>query len=371
MKSNYRSYRGKRSGGCLIPLLIILCVIAAAVSLILHRHLVYTPEGTLVRLPFSDKTVDVLPNDEVNEDVDLIIEEPVEPVPTAPETSAITYEQRIENSVLVPLATVLDETALDALLAKIVPGGINTVVLELKADDGNLAFSSETALANDAGVNAASNDALLSAISKISEKGLNVAAQISCFKDNAAPRIKRSAGLPLNNGRIFVDNDELTWLDAYDADAKEYLKSLIGEVFDLGIKEVVLKNFSFPYDGGLLSAIVYEANDKQGALRAFATELRTLADEKGGKIGAIFSGNGAQTLADFSEIFYRIYNASSDQAVAETFGETVTRLVTCVALSADEDEAAYKTRIADAKSRGYGCMYTHPQGTYPAEVFSE
>ncbi len=371
MASNYRGYRGKKSGGCLIPLLIILCVVAAAVSLLLHRHLVYTPDGTQVRLPFSDKTVDIVKDEPLDEDIDLVIEEPEETPPAAPEVATITYEERIENSILAPLATVLDAAALDALLGQITPDGINTVVLELKADDGKLAFASQNALAKDAGVNAESNDALKSAILKITEKGLNVAAQLSCFRDNAAPRTKRSAGLPLNNGRIFVDDDELTWLDAYDDDAKAYIKALVGEVYDLGIKELVLTNLSFPFDGGLLSAIVYEGNDKQGTIRSFANDLRAVADEKGGKIAAVYNGNGGQTLGDFAECFYRIYAISTDDAIAETFGETVTRLVTRVQLVEDEDETAYSARIADAKASGYGCMYTHPQGSYPAEVFAE
>ena len=224
-------------------------------------------------------------------------------------------------------------------------------------------------LAKEAGVNAPSNDAVTSAIAKIGEKGLNVAAQISCFKDNAAPRTKRSAGLPLNNGRIFVDNDELTWLDAYDNDAKAYIKALVAEVYDLGIKEIVLTNLCFPYDGGLLSAVLYEGNDKPDAIRAFANELRAVADEKGGKSAAVFYGDGGQTLGDFTECFYRIYSTATDDAIAETFGEAVTRLVTRVELSDGEDDLV--SRIADAKSRGYGCMYTHPQGFYPAEVFAE
>ncbi len=369
MASNYRAYRGKKSGGCLIPVLIILCVVAAAVSLLLHRHLVYTPEGTQVRLPFSDKTVDILKDEALDEDVDLVIEEPEVTEPVAPETQVITYEERVENSVLVPLATVLNPSALDNLLGQIT-GGINTVVLEVKADDGKLAFVSENALAKEAGVNAPSNDSIKSAIYKIGEKGLNVAAQISCFRDNCAPRTKRSAGLPLNNGRIFVDNDELTWLDAYDNDAKAYIKALVGEVYDLGIKEVILTNLSFPYEGGLLSAVVYEGNDKPGAIRAFANELRGVADENGGKIAAVFLGDGGQTLGDFTESFYRIYVTSADDAIAEAFGETATRLVTRVELADGEDAAAYSARIADAKAHGYGCMYTHPQGIYPTEVFS-
>ena len=131
MASNYRGYRGKKSGGCLIPILIILCVIAAAISLLLHRHLVYTPEGTQVRLPFSDKTVDISKDEPLDENVDLVIEESEVTEPVVPE--AITYEERIENSILVPLGAVLDVSALFTLLAQL-SGGIYSVVLVVKED---------------------------------------------------------------------------------------------------------------------------------------------------------------------------------------------------------------------------------------------
>lgn len=368
MAGNYRGYRGKKAGGCLIPLLIVLCVAAAAISLFLHRNLVYTPEGTQVRIPFSDKTVDVEKNEPLEEDVDLIIEEPVEPEP--PKVEEITYEERIENSVFVPLDTVLDPTAFDAFLGGIKAEGINTVVLEAKAEDGRLAFASEAALAKDAGANAASSDALKGALAKVAEKGLNAAVQLSCFKDDLAPRTLRSSGVPLNNGRIFIDNDEITWLDAFDSDAKAYIKSLADELYALGAKEIIFTNLAFPYDGGLLSAIVYDRDDKQGAIRDFAAELRAVADEKGGKAGAVFIGNGGQALEDFTRSFYRIYSAA-DAASDEVFGESVTRLVTRVELSDGQDPAEAKEKIAQAQARGYGCMYVHLQGVYPEEVLGK
>ena len=79
MRRGYRRYRGGgRRVGCLIPTLVILCIVAAGVLFYLNNHLAIGPDGMVLKLPFTEKTV-TFGGKEV-EDVPLIIEkEPEQP----------------------------------------------------------------------------------------------------------------------------------------------------------------------------------------------------------------------------------------------------------------------------------------------------
>lgn len=170
-----RRYRGSRSGGIgvLIPVLIVLCVIAAGILYFVNDNMTFTLDGTFLS-PDKEKTS----GDDVS--ANLIIESPEDAPPVQPDES--TVEPKDETAVpendagvralFIPIGEVKSEELFAAKLSEIsADKRINTLVLEVKAEDGTLAFSSDSPLASAAAVSG--DDGTLSRVMQSAkEKGI-------------------------------------------------------------------------------------------------------------------------------------------------------------------------------------------------------
>ena len=400
----YRSYRGsRRRGGCLIPILIALCVLAAIVLIFVQRNVSFTAEGMVLRVPFSDRTI-VLGGKE-EEPPPLVIEEPEqeqdtqeeeqpEPEPAEPERPE--YETRVEHSLFVPMETVLDESAFDALLAQAQGSQIDTFVLEVKAESGELAFVSTSEEAINAGAGAQDNTALKNALTKLQMNQINAVAQVSCFRDDLVPRENRAIACRTRRRVIWLDPGDTTWLNPYKVEAREYIKSVINDLYTLGFKEIMLTNLSFPARGqtDLLYYDEQETTSMQTQIKAFITEVRALANTKGDLMISAFYDNqataqnavpGGQSLQDFLGVFYRIYgdvvplqNARGiDMTLLNTMksamGENgiANRFVPVVTVEDGQTSTDLTDTLYSAQSLGTGCMLMQEDGEYDSSLFQK
>ena len=391
MKRGYRRYRGSRRVGCLIPTLVILCILAAGVLIYLNKNLAIGTDGMVLKLPFSEKTVTF--GEKKKEDVPIIIEDETKketaPEQTPEQPKPITYEQRQERSVFLPKATVLDAAALDAALKTLQNTAVNTVVLEVKAEDGTLALATTYESAADIGVNAESSAALAAAVKKVSDAGFAPVAQISCFRDNKMSREHQQLACRTKKRVIWLDYDRITWLNPYVQEARDYLKTVIDDAYSAGFREVLLTNLSFPVNGK--TSILYysqaEEQTKQAAMQAFYAELAALAEQKGDlHIAAKYDNYstareqtpGGQALSDLAANFYRIVvpaldeHGAVDSAALESAAAGIpadalgTRLVPLLNLDALPEAADIPAVLAAAQQKNTGCALFSASGAYPA-----
>lgn len=402
----YRSYRGsRRKSGCLIPILVALCIVAALVLFFVQRNVSFTPEGMVLRLPFTDKTVLLGKGEEVpEEDVNLVIDAPEEPEKEPfeepkeePEEPVLSeYETRIVKSIFVPRSVVLDASAFDALLAQAKDSEINTFVLEVKAENGRLAFASTAELAANSEANASDNTALKNALTKLEMQGIHAVAQMSCFRDNRAPRNQRALAVRTKKKALWLDPDEFTWLNPYSADAVAYLKTVLTDLYTLGFEEVMLTNVSFPVKGrtSLISYAQAEETTQQAAITAFAQQMRAVAVEKGKQLSFFYDNQtpteedpvpGGQKLTDLMGVFYRIYGAVEpvengrgvDTAVLDAMQAAIgeagfpTRFVPVLTIASKTKAADLVDLAYSAQSKGTGCLYYQPDGNYDNILFGK
>ncbi len=227
-------YKGRRGSiGVLIPVLIVLCVIAGAVLFILGDSMIFTKEGVI----FSSEEEPVeLP--QIDPEIIIEEEEKKEPEPVSPKAG-------LTAAVIIPQKAIADEGFVSAALAR---PGINTVIFEVKAEDGYLAFSEKSRLAAAAGVSA-SDEALKKAISEARAKGYSVSLLMSCFKDNEAARKSQSFAVSTQNKIIWLDGENVRWLNPYSEAAQSYLLDVIKTLSAYGADELILSNISFPAVG--------------------------------------------------------------------------------------------------------------------------
>lgn len=400
----YRTYRGSRGQiGCLIPTLVVLCICAALILLFLNKNLAFTSEGMTLSLPFSGREI-VIGSSSQEQPPNLIIEPEIketDPEPAAeisePPPTRDEYETRVEKSVFIPLEVLLDSKRFDELYANLSSERVNTVILEVKADSGRLSFSSAAELAKTAGAGVVDNTALKNTLTKLTRDGYNVAAQLSCFRDNLAPRRAQAHAARTKNRVIWLDYRNITWLNPYTDAAQDYIIELIDEVYDLGFHEIILTNISFPHVGKT-SLLYYseekETGDKQKAISGFISKLLEHNEDKAElRLSARHDlqptgkepSPGGQALSDLVDNFYRIYanleplentrglDSEKIDGYFDAIGETdfAFRFVPIISVSESDKLEDIFDYIYSAQSRGNGYALFNDSGSYPKVVISE
>lgn len=260
----YSGYRGRRTWNERFKLMagvLAALVLLVVVGLIIgQKYIVFTDNGLRLELPFSreeqpasqspgDVSVVLRPSDG-QEGADAPGEEEQEPAMLAVE---------------LPVEAVLDGTALERMEEL----GGTALVLEMKPEEGKLAWASDQTLAGQTGVNgpAAVNEALR----QWNQGGVYTIARVCCFRDNTMPYQRNDLALRASYGN-WRDELGLRWLNPDSAGARTYLATLCGELAELGFDEIVLEQCAFP-TGGNLESVVQSGSYLSGAYDAAVEEL--------------------------------------------------------------------------------------------------
>ncbi len=326
---NQRRYRGsRRKIGLLIPVLVVLCIIAATALYVINNNMTFTKEGSFF-IPEKDET----PQDV---EANLVIEEPE--VEIEPEQMPVVVPQGNVSDVrgyFVPVGSVKSVELFDAELIAAKTAGANTLILEVKAEDGTLAYATKTRIGMSTGL--AGDSAMLSeSINKARESGYRVALYMSCFKDNEAARKNQIYSVRTANKIIWLDGENMRWLSPYSEEACEYLAETVRELAEFSPDEIILSNISFP-TFGKTEIIEYENGgvSKEEKISEFIEELKSASGEI--KLSAVYEnykGNAlsrsGQSTDAFANAFDTVYvkesggnNTASFASVADKFKNAV------------------------------------------------
>ena len=345
-----RRYRGSRSGGIgvLIPVLIVLCVIAAGLLYFVNDNMTFTLDGTFLS-PDKEKTSgsDVSANLIIESPEDAPAAQPDETLPEPEAETTVPEKDAGVRALFIPIGEVKSEELFAAKLSEIsADKRINTLVLEVKAEDGTLAFSSDSPLASAAAVSG--DDGTLSRVMQSAkEKGYRVFLYMSCFKDNEAARKSQEESARTGNKIIWLDNGNVRWLSAYSEAAREYLISSIKKLSSLSPDEIILSNISFPAEGKTeLLSYDKSSGTKTEMLEGFIADAKTAAGNI--SLSAVYENYNKSCVAESGQTpelfsaFERLYFASAgtkfrngaDNA-GELFGENE---IIGMSPASDEDE---------------------------------
>ena len=299
-------YRGaRRRVDLLIPILVALIISAAVVLYVVNENMVFTKDGTFFSP--SENTEKVVEDVEAN----LVIEEEeiTEPVVQVPENTPA----EATRAYFIPIDSVKNTELFNVALSEVAAlPSVNKLVLEVKAEDGMLAFSTDSPLGVTATVSG-DDEALRSAISKAQEKGYKVALYISAFKDNETARKNQPYSARTENKVIFIDGTNVRWLSAYSPEARGYVTDVIKKANTFSPDEIILSNVSFPAVGKT-EILFYEKElgEKRDAIKAFIAEA--VAACEGTKLSAVYENYNDKCLPmsgqspdDFENGFNALY----------------------------------------------------------------
>lgn len=154
---------------------------------------------------------------------------------------------------------------------------INSWVINIKNDNGNVTYRSEVPLVQevDADVNLIRD--IDHVMNELRKNDIYPIGRIVAFKDPiAAPQLKELAIKDVN-GNIWRDNKGDAWLNAYNPEAWDYLVDIAKEAAGHGYKDIQFDYVRFPTDGRT-SQIDYQGKDeemrKSEAIAAFLEYAR-------------------------------------------------------------------------------------------------
>jgi len=188
----------------------------------------------------------------------------------------------------------LDSASLDKVIASSKSVNINLAVVELKGENGKVAYNSKVAAAQGSGIVASGAPEGTITAQKLSAAGITPAAKISCFKDPVAPVFMFNAAVLYSGDHSirWLDSNGNRWLNPYSDKAQQYIIDLAKEAVSMGYKQIFLDNVEFPV-GTNQAWLGDNMPSREDALKAFVAKVTQEVQAVGGKVSVIMPGNAA------------------------------------------------------------------------------
>ena len=165
------------------------------------------------------------------------------PMPPAVKAKGVYYNQWFpENDALKRCIEVIEATEL------------NAIVIDVKEDNGFVTIDTENEAfprtRNLIGENS-SYESMAELVADLNNRGIYAIARIVCFKDNMYTRYFPENAILNNNGEIWRDNTNVSWLNPHNKDNWEYIAEICRQAALIGFNEVQLDYVRFPLEGRL------------------------------------------------------------------------------------------------------------------------
>ncbi|MFZ2537292.1 MAG: putative glycoside hydrolase [Oscillospiraceae bacterium] len=206
-------------------------------------------------------------------------------VPESSETLSSTSEVA-EQKIIGKTANISAKTLLDSKgnisqeLARLKAEGYTTVALELKAENGMIAYQSANEMAVKYGAISENAVDLSATLKAITDAELIPVARISTLKDAKAPHVSNensyafSTSLATNWLDNSVDKGGKPWLNPYMDNTKKYICDITKEISDIGFKTIVLENVMFPDKNTFKMNTIKTTPERPAMLNQFVSEVQ-------------------------------------------------------------------------------------------------
>ncbi|NLM07209.1 MAG: putative glycoside hydrolase [Tissierellia bacterium] len=182
--------------------------------------------------------------------------------------------------------SLVDEKIFESLIEYSKRNDINSFVIDVKDDFGNIVYKTKSKYAKEIGSDNFLIEDIKPRLMRLEEEGIYPIARIVAFRDPNAKNIPKLS-LKAKDGSIWKDFKGNSWLNPYDEKVHDYLISIAKEATLLGFKDIQFDYVRFPSDGKL-DNIDYSANietTKSEAINFFISKARKEVN----RLGAVLS----------------------------------------------------------------------------------
>lgn len=198
-------------------------------------------------------------------------------------------------------STLGDATRLQKMINLCKTTELNTVVVDIKDDFGNLYYNSSLPLVTEIGAYKRQYD-LFNVIKEFHENNIYVIGRIVCFKDPKLAAKKTELAYKSKSGGLWTDNNKTPWLNPFNKKSWQYIIDISKEVADAGVDEIQFDYVRFCNDGDIKNIDFgnnFDPNTKSDAISEFLKYAdNEICKKKGVPISADIFGIAAITSAD-------------------------------------------------------------------------
>lgn len=153
---------------------------------------------------------------------------------------------------------------------------INTLVIDIKMDRGQIAYKTSNSTANDIGAQKMVRFRdLKQFVSDLKNEGIYTIARIVCFKDTPFVTAYPQLGVKKTDGTLFKDREGLYWIDPSQKRSWDYISTIAEESAQAGFDEIQFDYVRFPDRKGLRFSVNNTQTERVKAISEFFQYART------------------------------------------------------------------------------------------------
>ncbi|MCQ2506956.1 MAG: putative glycoside hydrolase [Lachnospiraceae bacterium] len=154
--------------------------------------------------------------------------------------------------------------------------GINTVVVDIKDDEGKLLFPMSNEKITKFYNSSTHTDSIDYFMQGCKERNLYTIGRVTSFCDTVAANSFNSLSMAFEDGTLYSDHSNKKWIDPYKKDVLLYILSIAEETAKKGFDEVNFDYVRFPVDEGYSNIVFGDGTvpmyDKQTMITLFAKQ---------------------------------------------------------------------------------------------------
>lgn len=128
---------------------------------------------------------------------------------------------------------------------------LNTMVIDVKNDEGRVVYDMDSALVREIGAVKEYVSDMPGLIRKCREHGIYLIARIVAFKDPFLAENRQDLALTDKEGNIFRDKSGLAWVNPYKREVWDYLLEIARQAASIGFDEIQFDYIRFSTDAGM------------------------------------------------------------------------------------------------------------------------
>lgn len=173
---------------------------------------------------------------------------------------------------------------LNSVIKETLDAGYTSVAFDVKRSDGTVGYESSLATVDMYAAEASQASDAPSSIKRLTDNDIMPVGVISCYKDSLYARADNNAAVKTDDG-LYQDKDGNYYLNPDSQEAYNYIKSLVEEVSEMGVKVFILTDCDLPdeisdnYGGGFDALNEKLLNDLGSDIKFVKGENITLSSD--------------------------------------------------------------------------------------------
>ena len=167
------------------------------------------------------------------------------------EEGLLPGEERVKVKGIYVTGAMAGTSGMDDLIALVDRTELNTMVIDVKNDDGRVVYEMDTPMVSEIGSSKKLVSDMPGLIQKCKEHDIYLIARIVAFKDPFLAENRTDLALHDESGNLFRGSSGLAWVNPYKEEVWEYLLEIAEEAVAIGFDEIQFDYIRFATDSGM------------------------------------------------------------------------------------------------------------------------